>query len=253
MTSNLYPEDVRVAARMLRDARAVAVSTGAGMSAESGLATFRDADGVWSKFNPSELATPHAFARNPTKVWEWYRLRRQNLASVTPHAGHEVLARWERRYADFTLITQNVDGLHERAGSKRLIELHGRLDQARCVQCGYTIQGLDDLGPDPCCPACYERMRPGVVWFGEPLPEGAFEKAATAANRCDLFLVIGTSGVVEPAASLARIAREGGAAIIEINPNRTEITSLADLVFRVGSRDTLTAIDLELQQLTSRK
>lgn len=239
----MAPSAIEQGAAALRAARSVCVSTGAGMSAESGLATFRDADGLWSKFNPMELATPEAFGRDPRKVWAWYRLRRQRLAAAEPHDGHRVLAAWEARVRDFTLVTQNVDGLHQRAGSRNVIELHGRLDLARCESCPYQVQGLDDLGEDPHCPECGRRLRPGVVWFGELLPAGALEAAFAAARRCDAILVIGTSGVVQPAASLAEAAHRAGACVIEINPNTTELSHLADVCVRMGCREALRLLD----------
>lgn len=232
------------AARILAEARRIVVSTGAGMSAESGVPTFRDKQtGLWSKFNPAELATPQAFARDPKKVWEWYRLRRDALTKIEPHDGHRVLARWEAAVDEFTLITQNVDGLHHRAGSQDVIELHGRLDRTFCVGCAAETIGLDDLGEDPRCDACGQRMRPGVVWFGEMLPEGAIERAMLAAQACDVMLVIGTSGVVEPAASLARIARQQGAQLIEINPDPTPTSAVADAWLPTGCKAALTALD----------
>jgi NAD-dependent deacetylase len=231
------------AAELLAAAPSVCVSSGAGMSAESGMPTFRDEDGLWSKVNVEEMATPQAFARDPVKVWEWYRWRRQELAKIEPHAGHRMLAEWEERVDDFVVVTQNIDGLHHAAGSKNVIELHGRLDTVRCTRCDYQFQGLDDLGVDPRCPECEARLRPAVVWFGEMLPPGAIEAAFEAARRCAVMLVIGTSGVVQPAASLAEVAKSYGARIIEVNPNATALSSLADVCVRSGCRDALTAID----------
>lgn len=228
------------------------------MSAESGVATFRDAQGLWSRFNPAELATPEAFVCDPLKVWSWYRWRRSELAKRQPHEGHYVLARWEAqsgmeqeaqtspRPAAMTIITQNVDGLHHRAGSRNVIELHGRLDAARCTACPHHELGLRDLGEDPRCPACDRRLRPGVVWFGEPLTPGAFEAARTAVDACDVALVIGTSGVVQPAASLADRAKAGGAMLIEINPEPTPISEIADVCIRRRCGAALTAIDAAL-------
>ncbi len=230
-------------ANALIRASAVAISTGAGMSVESGLDTFRGEDGLWSKVDVNEMATPEAFQRDPTKVWAWYRYRRQKLSQVEPHEGHRVLAEWETRVPDLTVITQNIDGLHHRAGSQNVIELHGRLDVARCTYCDYNVQGLEDLGEEPSCPVCQKRLRPGVVWFGESLPDGAIETAFVAAQRCDVFLVIGTSGVVQPAASLIDVAKTYGATIIEINPNASEQSHLADIAIRAGCREALTEID----------
>ncbi|MFH1747998.1 MAG: NAD-dependent deacylase [Planctomycetota bacterium] len=243
---------VRQAAELLVGAAAVCVSTGAGMSKESGIETFRDdKTGLWSKFDARELATPEGFLRDPVKVWAWYRWRRQKLSEIEPHAGHCLLAEWETRVSDWALVTQNIDGLHHRAGSENVIELHGRLDVARCTYCDYEARGLEDLGEDPSCPVCMKRLRPGVVWFGESLPPGAIEQAFQAAQRCDVFVVIGTSGVVQPAASLADAAKAYGAGVIEVNPNETELSRLADVVVRSGCRDALVAIDAAWRELGS--
>ncbi len=231
------------AVRLLSAVKAVCISTGAGMSAESGLETFRDQNGLWSRFNVEELATPDAFRRDPIKVWAWYRWRRQKLVTVQPHDGHRVLAAWEQRVPNLTLVTQNIDGLHHRAGSRNVIELHGRLDLACCTHCDYSVQGLEDLGPDPACPVCTKRLRPGVVWFGEPLPPEALHAAFDAAERCEVFLVIGTSGVVQPAASLVGSAKAGGATVVEINPQPSELSHLADVVLRDGCRAALMQLD----------
>lgn len=243
--------NITQAARLLIKAQSVCVSTGAGMSVESGLDTFRGDDGLWSKVNIEDMATPQAFQRDPVKVWAWYRWRRQKLAAIAPHEGHRILAGWEERVRRFTLVTQNIDGLHHRAGSKNVIELHGRLDIARCTYCDYNIQTLDDLGEDPACPVCAKRLRPGVVWFYEPLPAGAMESAFAAAQTCDVFLVIGTSGVVQPAASLADVAKVHGARMIEINPNPSEISGLADVCVRDGCRAALVGIDAAWRTIAS--
>ncbi len=242
MSENLR-EPITLAARILAGSQAICVSTGAGMSKESGLDTFRGEDGEWSKVNVEEMATPEGFERNPTKLWQWYRQRRRNLNEIGPHAGHRILAEWEPQFTEFTVVTQNIDGLHHRAGSHRVIELHGRLDVARCTHCDYSLQTLDDLGADPTCPKCQRRLRPGVVWFGEPLPPGAIETAFMAAQRCDTLLVIGTSGVVQPAASLVTVAQAYGARIIEINPNPSEFSSSANVCIRDGCRDALVALN----------
>ena len=242
-------ERIEQAAEILYEASAVCVSTGAGMSAESGVPTFRDENGLWSNFKPEELATPEAFAGDPKTVWAWYRWRRGELARIEPHEGHRVLALWEKQVDEFVIVTQNVDGLHHRAGSENVIELHGRLDVVRCTGCAREIVGLDDLGEDPRCSDCAERLRPGVVWFGEMLPPGAIEAAGEAAHGCEVMVVIGTSGVVQPAASLADAAKAGGARVIEINPNPTPISHFADVCVRSGCRDALTAIDKAWREL----
>lgn len=232
-----------IAAEHLAQARSICVSTGAGMSVESGLETFRGDDGLWSKVKIEEMATPEAFARDPERVWAWYRHRRAKLAAIAPHEGHRVLARWETRGTPLTIVTQNIDGLHHRAGSSNVLELHGRLDVARCTYCDYTTQTLDDLGPDPACPACCKRLRPGVVWFGEMLPEEALLAAFAAAQQCDVCLVIGTSGVVQPAASLVLEAKSAGARVIEINPHASEFTAMTDVSLRAGCQAALVELE----------
>jgi NAD-dependent deacetylase len=205
----------------LRAARHVAVLTGAGVSAESGLPTFRDAQtGLWARYSPEELASPQAFRRNPALVWAWYAERRRMALAATPNPGHLALAALEAHVPRVTLITQNVDGLHLRAGSSAPIELHGSLIRARCSAEGtvYTswAEAADEPGPPP-CPACGAPLRPDVVWFGERLPEEALASAWVAATNCDLFLSIGTSGLVEPAASLPRLAYSHAATVAIIN------------------------------------
>ncbi|MBI5864604.1 MAG: NAD-dependent deacylase [Planctomycetes bacterium] len=239
----MEPDPIRQAAELLAGASSIVISSGAGMSAESGVPTFRDENGYWSRFNPAELATVAAFRKAPARVWEWYRLRRQALAKVEPHAGHRKLAEWESRVPGFTVVTQNVDGLHHRAGSRNVVELHGRLDEVRCVHCAFVRRDLEDLGAEPHCPTCGDWLRPGVVWFGEMLPTGAFEQATAAVERCDVLIVIGTSGVVQPAASLAELAASHGAKVVEINPAETPISSLAHACVRSGCRDAIVEID----------
>ena len=207
-------------------ARAIAVLTGAGISADSGVPTFRGADGLWRAHRAEELATPQAFARDPRLVWEWYDWRRGLIASKQPNAAHHALVALERRCKNFTLITQNVDGLHAQAGSRRLLELHGNIWTVRCTMCGR--RSVDrrvplPLPPQlPACQACGGLLRPDVVWFGEALEPAVIEAAAAAAASSELFLVIGTSGVVQPAASLASMAREAGGWVVEVNPQRSE-------------------------------
>ena len=237
------PNDgARTAAELLASARRVCVSTGAGMSVASGLSTFRGSDGLWSSFDPAKLATPQAFARDPATVWAWYRERRLRLARTQPNRGHQILAAWERRLESLTVVTQNVDGLHGRAGSSKVIELHGRLDAVRCTGCPFESRTLDDLGPDPHCDACGRRLRPGVVWFGEMLPAGAWEAAVAAVGACDLLILIGTSGAVQPAASLAEFAVRRGASVVEINPNASELSHLATVAVRADCVAALEAI-----------
>jgi NAD-dependent deacetylase len=213
----------------LQQARSVAVLTGAGVSAESGVPTFRGANGLWKQHRVESLATPSAFARDPKLVWEWYNWRRSVLADVRPNPGHYALAELEKRIANFTLITQNVDGLHELAGSRNVLRLHGSIWDVRCLDCEREI--IDRRIPLPEIPPkceCGGLLRPGVVWFGEPLPQRIWQDAETAARSSELFLVIGTSAVVYPAAGLARIAKSSGARVVEINIAETALTEAID-------------------------
>lgn len=206
----------------LRTARHVAVLTGAGISAESGIPTFRDAQtGLWSHFNPEELASPDGFARNPALVWRWYAERRVKACAAQPNPAHYALAELAKRVPHLTLITQNIDGLHQRAGSPYVIELHGSLHRARCTVDGSVHTTWDYDEELPHCPNCGAMLRPDVVWFGELLPRRALEMAWEAALDCDVFMSIGTSGVVEPAASLPRVALSHDAAVLILNLEQT--------------------------------
>ncbi len=219
----------------MRGARFVAVLTGAGVSAESGVPTFRDAQqGLWARFDPRELATPSAFARNPKRVWDWYAMRRAMVGSVAPNPAHVALAALERRVPEFLLITQNVDGLHQRAGSTRVVELHGNITRVKCSREGTPVAAWDEPDDElpPRCSACGAYLRPDVVWFEELLPSAPLAQAEEAARRCDMLLVVGTSAEVYPAAALPERARRGGANVIEINPNETALTAQADYTLR---------------------
>ena len=215
----------------LSRADAVVALTGAGVSAESGVPTFRGPDGLWRSFRAEELATPAAFARDPGLVWEWYAWRRELIAACRPNAAHDALARLDAESPrDFLLVTQNVDGLHRLAGSRRLEEVHGSIWELRCTRCGAARESravpLAEL--PPACPSCGGLERPGVVWFGEALPEDALARAWEAALACDVMLVVGTSGVVYPVAHLPQLARSRGAYIVEVNAEETPLTPLAD-------------------------
>ncbi len=213
----------------LRAAQKVAVLTGAGISAESGVPTFREAQtGLWAQYDPQELATPEAFRRNPRLVWEWYAWRRELVAQAQPNPGHLALAALEQLVPQLTLITQNVDGLHARAGSQRVIELHGNIMRTKCFADGriHTSWPASEEIP-PRCPDCGSYLRPDVVWFGENLPYDALGTAVNAARACDLFLSIGTSALVQPAASLPLEALQTGATLVEINPQTTPISHYA--------------------------
>jgi NAD-dependent deacetylase len=225
----------------LRNAKKIAALTGAGISAESGLATFRDAQtGLWSKFRPEELATTEAFHRNPKLVSDWYAWRREQALKAEPNAGHLALAEMEKRAPEFLLLTQNVDGLHARAGSNRIVELHGNIHRFRCFENACAIDNFDIENGR--CRSCGGNLRPDVVWFGEMLPVDALGTAMNAAELCDVFFSIGTSSVVYPAADLWRRAKDHGAIVIEINKDPTPLTPLADFSFLGKAGDILPAL-----------
>ncbi|HEX4943637.1 MAG TPA: NAD-dependent deacylase [Usitatibacteraceae bacterium] len=229
---------------LLEHATSMAVLTGAGISAESGIPTFRDAlTGLWEKFRPEDLATPEAFEANPKLVWDWYAWRRNLVAKARPNAGHRALVELERkcreREVDFTLVTQNVDGLHRTAGSNRVIELHGNIGRVKCFDRHHPVHSWPDGDEVPTCPRCGSLLRPDVVWFGEGLPPDALAAAVAAARTCDVFLCVGTSTVVEPAASLPVIAMEAGARVIEVNPQPTPLTLRASVSLRGAAGEIL--------------
>jgi NAD-dependent deacetylase len=213
----------------LRTAQQVAVLTGAGISAESGVPTFRGEEGLWKKYRPEELANFNAFIQNPKLVWEWYDYRRRLISEVMPNPGHASLTEMETFVPTFDLITQNVDGLHRKAGSQNIIELHGNILRSRCVDCGVRSDSVEMAKEDelPHC-SCGGLMRPDVVWYGETLPEEAIHTAFRSAETCDVFLSIGTSAVVHPAASLPIVAKEAGAFVVEINKESTVISHRVD-------------------------
>lgn len=226
----------------------ITVLTGAGMSAESGIATFRDAlTGLWSRFDPAELACEAGFRRDPALLWGWYRWRAAQVMQCEPNAGHRGLAALADAGHDVRIVTQNVDDLHERAGSREVVHLHGHLLRSRCIDCGAMREPepmqdrLNDVPPDggreppPRCDNCGGDYRPGVVWFGEALPETAWQQASDAASDCDLMVVIGTSGLVQPAASLPMLAKRRDARVIEINPQATPLSDLADERWACGA------------------
>jgi NAD-dependent deacetylase len=219
------------AAAVLRAAERVAVMTGAGVSAESGLATFRGAGGLWEGHRVEDVATPFAFRRDPALVWRFYNLRRANLRAARPNPGHDALVKLEEQLGPerFTLITQNVDNLHRAAGSRQVLELHGNLTRVRCTGC----QRVDDRGTEPLddmprC-SCGALLRPDVVWFHEMLPDGIWEESARAVANCNCFLVAGTSAIVYPAAGLIDTARQVGATVIEVNLEPTEASGRVDV------------------------
>ena len=225
----------------LRKTPKFAALTGAGVSQESGLRTFRDAQtGLWAQYKPEDLASPQAFQRDPKLVWDWYAWRREAVKAVRPNPGHYALAEVEKHLPQFTLITQNVDGLHRMAGSRNLLELHGNIQRVRCADC-YTFTEIwgDDDESVPRCQECGGLLRPDVVWFGESLPRDQLEAAVQAARSCDIFFSIGTSGVVQPAASLAFAAHNRGAIVVEINAEPTPLTPKADYALQGRSGEIL--------------
>lgn len=234
--------------RALAPGARVTVMTGAGVSAASGVPTFRGADGLWRSFRPEDLATPDAFARDPALVWEWYDWRRQTIAACQPNRAHEVTAAWARRFPGCTLITQNVDGLHERAGADDVLRMHGSIWEVACwTRCAAAPpRWRDDTVPlatlPPPCPHCGGPLRPGVVWFGENLDAAVLDRCVEA-TACDVFLAVGTSAVVYPAAGLVDMARRHGALTVEINPEATPASRAVDVVIRDAAEVALAAID----------
>jgi NAD-dependent deacetylase len=217
------------------------VLTGAGISAESGVPTFRGSGGLWEGQRAEELATPEGFRADPARVWRWYRWRRSVVSGVAPNAGHRALAALERAVPSFCLATQNVDGLHARAGSRRLLELHGNIHRSKCWnRCGRETAEQPEAEVPSC--ACGGMLRPDVVWFGEPLPEPVLRQAFEEASRCDACLVVGTSAVVYPAAALPAQARRAGATLLEINPDETPLSAACQLVFRGPAGEVLPSL-----------
>lgn len=230
------PDVVREA---LRAARRIVAFTGAGISAESGVPTFREAQtGLWARYRPEDLATPEAFAEAPERVWQWYAWRRGLVRAAEPNPGHRALVEIERRRPGFALVTQNVDGLHRRAGSARVIELHGNIERTRCSREGTIVEVRDESAMPPLCAGCGAPLRPDVVWFGEPLPLDALREADEAASDCDVFLAIGTSAVVYPAAALPLVALRAGATVVEVNPEATPLSGRPG-VLRLGGSASL--------------
>lgn len=236
----------------LRESQRVTVLTGAGVSAESGIPLFRGAGGLWQQHRPEELATPQAFARDPQVVWEWYDWRRARIAKANPNPGHYALAALERRASDFTLITQNVDGLHDRAGSHNILKLHGDIWRLRCTDCRQEIANTDvPLAELPPHCSCGALLRPAVVWFGESLSTSVLQAAADAAARAQVFLVIGTSALVQPAASLPLVAQQNGARLVEINPQATPLSAHADINLVGPAGEVLPPLIAALESTTS--
>ena len=248
------PHDIARARALLEGARSILVLTGAGISAESGVPTFRGKGGLWHSHRPADLATPEAFQRDPRLVWEWYGWRRELIASSRPNPGHRALAGWTLARPGVTLVTQNVDGLHEAAAREAAdgreaapalpIELHGSLFRVRCTGCQYRAHDratVDASGPEalPHCPQCGALLRPDVVWFGESLDEALLESAFRAAETAEVCLGVGTSALVHPAASLPLATLRSGGHLVEVNPDPTVLTELATVSLRAPSGETL--------------
>jgi NAD-dependent deacetylase len=214
----------------MRRSDPIVVLTGAGVSAESGIPTFRGAEGLWRQHRAIDLATPEAFRRDPETVWEFYDWRRQVIAECHPNTAHETIVAMEYFFGDFTLITQNIDGLHRRAGNDQILELHGNIWRLRCTDCAFRAENREVplLEIPPRCPQCSGLLRPDVVWFGEPLPGNTLERAWEVSARAALMLVVGTSALVHPAASLPLVAKQNGAMLVEINPDKTPLSQYAD-------------------------
>ncbi|WP_250645510.1 SIR2 family NAD-dependent protein deacylase [Salidesulfovibrio onnuriiensis] len=213
---------------LLSGARSLVVLTGAGVSAESGVPTFRGTDGLWEEYRPEDLARPEAFSRDPELIWRFYNWRRELVGRCEPNPAHLALAALERQAPEMLLVTQNVDGLHQRAGNRNVLELHGSLWRLQCTVCTYEEENRTDLPPLPACPRCNNLLRPGVVWFGEQLPAGVLSTVLDTVAKADVMLVAGTSSVVQPAASLAHVAKRSGAVTIEVNLEPTHNTGFMD-------------------------
>jgi len=227
----------------VRNCRSLCVLSGAGVSAESGVPTFRGPQGLWKRKDPTSLATPEAFAEDPKEVWEWYQWRRRKIRQCAPNAGHVALAAVEPTKPDFLLVTQNVDGLHRAAGSRRLVEIHGSIWTVRCTGCGAGREEREDfLELPPRCGSCGGLLRPGVVWFGEMLPREASDAATDMLTRCEVLIVAGTSAVVAPASGYAAMAKRRGARVIEVNPDETPVSGICDVSVRGKSGEVLPAL-----------
>ena len=231
---------IESAARLIAPAKRVVATTGAGMSKESGIPTFRDApSALWANYNPEELATPEGFLRDPPLVWKWYVARREMMAACTPHAGHYALAELEALFDDFVLLTQNIDNLHRVAGSSDLVEVHGNIFRFKCFDNGHPIEKLPVSEEVPPRCQCGSFIRPDVVWFGEMLDQDDLDRACVGVSDCEAVLVVGTSGMVYPAAGFPQAAKSMGATVVEINPEETPISEIADIFVKATAGEAL--------------
>ncbi|MEM0499865.1 MAG: NAD-dependent protein deacetylase [Candidatus Korarchaeota archaeon] len=238
------------AARIIAGSKNLIAFTGSGISAESGIPTFRGKDGLWNKYNPAELATFEAFINNPKVVWEWYSWRINLVLNAKPNLAHEAIARLENAGILKVVITQNVDDLHERAGTKNLIKLHGDILIARCISCNYKERLSESpRNIPPRCPVCGGLLRPDVVWFGEPLPTKELKAATEAARKADVILVVGTSGVVYPACLIPFVVKNAGGKVIEVNISESAITEIADVFFKGPASRVLSALVSRVNEL----
>lgn len=249
----LSPAALDECVQILANARSLVVSTGAGMSKESGIPTFRDApNALWANYDPMQLASPEGFRTDPALVWRWYEDRRAMIAKAKPNPGHIAIAKLEPQFGRFTLVTQNIDNLHRKAGSSDPVEIHGNIFRYKCFDNHHVADTLaDDVHVPPRC-HCGSLMRPDVVWFGEMLPAAAVDRAYGALGMCDVIVVIGTSGQVVPAAGFPRVAREAGAAVIEINPETTPNTNIADVFLQGPAGEILPQVVDKLDAVKSK-
>ena len=247
----MQPESVAEAAEILRSAQRVVAFTGAGVSAESGVPTFRGAGGLWEGHPVEELASPRGFYADPVKVWRFYEERRRNLANVKPNPAHRVLAGWQERFPRYAVVTQNVDGLHQAAGARGVLELHGSIWRVRCLGCGREREERTVPLPrvPPLCSKCGAMERPGVVWFGEFLPEVVMAAAFAAIEGCEVLVVVGTSAVVYPAAGFVEVAATAGAKVIEVNPEASSMAHFADVALRGPAGELLPLVDARLAEI----
>ncbi|MFQ5511473.1 MAG: NAD-dependent deacetylase [Candidatus Krumholzibacteriia bacterium] len=245
--------DMEKCVRALVEARSVVVSTGAGISKESGIPTFRDApNALWARYDPQTLATREGFAGDPALVWRWYAERRRMISEAAPNAGHVALAELETLLGDVMLLTQNIDDLHRKAGSKDIVEIHGNIFRFKCFDRDHPLETPLGDGVPPRC-HCGSFVRPDVVWFGEMLPEAAIDRAYEGLSACDVILVVGTSGMVQPAAGFPLIARRAGAFVIEVNPEETPVTREADVLLRGPAGEMLPALLERLRSSLNRE